>query len=564
MSDGVHADGGIRRPRISIVFADPGDELTTLGVLPSLSMAYQTDVASDDYEIVLLANADRHSVLASIIATLGVTTTLLAGDGASSWWARGIAAARGEAVFLVGDPGISSPMLLSTLFAVLDSSASPRIAVRTFVLDGHADGTLRPWLASRAWPTKGHALVEAATSDFMREPPFRWLDPIELPVNVLLSKSDAERELARGSRTKLADLFEGGERLQLVGEGFARPAVGATVEVEKTMGPDSVDPTLRYFGRIDLEGAARVRRPSPFVAKHTPRLSVVVVLHEMRREAPRTLQSLAPGHQQGVSPEQYEIIVVDNGSTAPLTESEVRVILPSAAYYVLDDAPPSPARAINFGVEQSTGEALAIMIDGACLSSPGVLSGGLLAFRTFPRPVVVTRYFFLGPGDQMDTIYAGYDRAEEDRLLASISWPDDGYRLFEIASPDAGGRGAIGWLTGWFESNCLFLPRNVFDELGGYDERFDLPGGGFLNLDILIRALGLVGTQPVQLLGEGVFHQVHGGVTTNVSRADLEARVRSYNEQYAALRGPLPARQPKSYYFMGRLPHPACRRKMLG
>jgi hypothetical protein len=40
-----------------------------------------------------------------------------------------------------------------------------------------------------------------------------------------------------------------------------------------------------------------------------------------------------------------------------------------------------------------------------------------------------------------------------------------------------------------FETNCLFMKRSLFEALGGADERFDYPGGGFLNLDIFKRAM---------------------------------------------------------------------------
>ena len=52
-----------------------------------------------------------------------------------------------------------------------------------------------------------------------------------------------------------------------------------------------------------------------------PVLSVVVVVHGMARELPRTLQSLAPDYQRGVDAEEYEIGVVDNGSPCPLDEA---------------------------------------------------------------------------------------------------------------------------------------------------------------------------------------------------------------------------------------------------
>ena len=48
-----------------------------------------------------------------------------------------------------------------------------------------------------------------------------------------------------------------------------------------------------------------------------PDLSVVVVVFNMAREAPRTLLSLSPAYQRDIAAADYEIIVVDNGSEPP-------------------------------------------------------------------------------------------------------------------------------------------------------------------------------------------------------------------------------------------------------
>ena len=74
------------------------------------------------------------------------------------------------------------------------------------------------------------------------------------------------------------------------------------------------------------------------------------------------------------------------------------------------------------------------------------------------------------------------------------------------------------------ESNCIFLSRETFLAAGGADMRFDLPGGGFLNMDIYRQAARLPDTEVVQLIGEGSFHQYHGGTTTNVSPEQRDAR----------------------------------------
>ena len=89
------------------------------------------------------------------------------------------------------------------------------------------------------------------------------------------------------------------------------------------------------------------------------------------------------------------------------------------------------------------------------------------------------------------------------------------------------------------------------------DENFSSPGGGFVNLDFYERMVCSPGINLVTLLGEASFHQVHGGTTTNVAEPD--ALVKSYEDEYAELRGRrfyVPLQQAR---YVGRLP-PAARR----
>src|SRR3954452_7065803 len=55
------------------------------------------------------------------------------------------------------------------------------------------------------------------------------------------------------------------------------------------------------------------RRPSP----PSPDLSIIVVSYNMRREIPRTLESLSVPYQKNIEPSEYEIVLVDNGSKQP-------------------------------------------------------------------------------------------------------------------------------------------------------------------------------------------------------------------------------------------------------
>ena len=247
----------------------------------------------------------------------------------------------------------------------------------------------------------------------------------------------------------------------------------------------------------------------------------------MAREIPRTLQSLARTYQQQAENLDYEIIVVDNGSPIPLDANSWRHIDAPVTLIRLNNAHPSPAKAMNCAAEVARGDWLCLMVDGAHVLTPGVFQFALAAGRAFAEAVVAVRYFFLGPDEQNHSIAKGYCQAEEDNLLDAIQWPADGYRLFEIGTPFRAGATSANWLHKMFESNCLFIRRSRFETLGGMDEDFDLPGGGFVNLDLYKRACDSEGATPVQLIGEGSFHQIHGGTTTNVTMEQRQSRTQS-------------------------------------
>lgn len=261
------------------------------------------------------------------------------------------------------------------------------------------------------------------------------------------------------------------------------------------------------------------------------KLSVIVVAYNMARELPRTIRSLGVEMQREIGPDDYEILVVDNGSTQPWDEDACRRWVPSLRAHRMAKPAPSPVAAINEALALARGELIGVWIDGARLASPGLLAGALRASRIHPRPVVGTIGFHLGPDLQRRSIQAGYCQAREDELLASVRWQEDGYRLFEIAS--FAGSSAGGWFQPIGESNALFMTRALWDELGGFDPSFEMPGGGLANLDMWRRACEAADTQVVILLGEGTFHQIHGGVATNADRPMFP----EFHTEYQRIRG---------------------------
>ncbi len=311
-------------------------------------------------------------------------------------------------------------------------------------------------------------------------------------------------------------------------------------------------------GRIDSPSAALVdahhRVPLvPAVKDGAIDLSIVVVLYNMAREAQRSLHSMSREYQLDVDDLDYEVLVVDNGSAPDqrLSDAQVRAFGPEFRLIEMgDSATTSPVPALIEATKRSRGEALALMIDGAHVLTPRVLANGMRGLSTYGPAIVMTQQWYVGPGQQNDLMLEGYDEGYEDELFSRISWPSDGYRLFEIGS-FVGDRD---WFDGMWESNCIFAPRSLVEQVGGFDESFDEPGGGYANLELYERLGSHPDTTVVSILGEGSFHQTHGGTTTNQAEImERGRRLTSYRDRYAEMRG-RPFKGPgKPIHYVGNL-----------
>lgn len=277
----------------------------------------------------------------------------------------------------------------------------------------------------------------------------------------------------------------------------------------------------------------------------------------MAREASRTLYSLSPAYQTDLVSEDYEVIAIDNGSAQPLDGDWVQGLGPQFFHHMFETQSVSPVEAVNAGARMATGDLLAVIVDGARLASPGLIGQTQRAARLYDEPFVATLSWHLGPDVQNRSILAGYDQAEEDRLLEGITWPEDGYALFSVStlaqSSLPGFLGGIPIECSWFA-----MCRDAFLRIGGFDRRFQSPGGGLVNHDFRDRALGLDGVMPIVLLGEGMFHQFHGGVATNVTPDNHP--IREFRAEYERIHGRRYRQIPSpAVVFFGALPEVARR-----
>jgi hypothetical protein len=267
-----------------------------------------------------------------------------------------------------------------------------------------------------------------------------------------------------------------------------------------------------------------------------PTISLVLVVYKMASQAEKTIRSLMVDYQRGVRAEEYEVIIVENESPELIRPEFLQSLPANFSYYLRRDAEPSPGPAVNFGAAKTSGNHICILIDGARMLTPGAVKNMILGHRIGESSVVSSPGYHLGRQLQQEAVESGYCHESERDLLDSIGWPEDGYRLFEIACLN--GSSGLGFFLPISESNCISMPRRIWDAIGGYDIRFNLGGGGLINLDFYKRACEHAGVQHVVLPGEGSFHQFHGGITTGGQDPGArQAYIEASNQQYLELRG---------------------------
>jgi glycosyltransferase involved in cell wall biosynthesis len=287
-----------------------------------------------------------------------------------------------------------------------------------------------------------------------------------------------------------------------------------------------------------------------------PKLSIVVVVYKMRRQAINTLFSLSAGYQRNVNANDYEVIVVENNSPDALGEDQVISLGPNFRYFLRQESRPTPVYALNFGVDEARAEHVCLVIDGARLATPRLVRYTLDLLKLSGTVIVATPGYHLGEQDQKFNLTADHNEDAEIALLKKIDWPHGGYRLFDIACFSASN--THGFLHPMMESNCITCSKDVFIGIGGAHEGFQTPGGGSVNLDIYRNLVLRRESKLFVLPGEGTFHQFHGGITTAQSD-DLDAILAAHREEMAKIRGEFYSAAKREPSLYGAITGPAMR-----
>jgi len=172
----------------------------------------------------------------------------------------------------------------------------------------------------------------------------------------------------------------------------------------------------------------------------------VVVPTRNRAERVRVVLDALAG--QTLPRDRFEVVVVDDGSAAPLAPSGADKLLKH-------DSPRGPAAARNTGWRAARAPLVAFT-DDDCRPEPGWLEAGLRAHRTSPGSIVQGR--------------TRPEPADEPILDRPHS------RSIRVDS-----------LGPFFQTCNVFYPRELLERVGGFDERIPTPSSE--DADLALRAL---------------------------------------------------------------------------
>src|SRR5437762_3137777 len=130
-------------------------------------------------------------------------------------------------------------------------------------------------------------------------------------------------------------------------------------------------PRTDLFRRAIRSARYRVGKMRWALREHSRlELSVVVVAYNIPRELPRTLHALSASYQRHIDPNDYEVIVVDNGSNPPVDPAFVQSFPGHFRLVRMEQPSASPVAAVNRGIAEARGNLIGVMIDGARIASP--------------------------------------------------------------------------------------------------------------------------------------------------------------------------------------------------
>ena len=275
----------------------------------------------------------------------------------------------------------------------------------------------------------------------------------------------------------------------------------------------------------------------------SPQVSVVVCHYDQPAQLARTLAALG---RQTLRP--HEIVIADDGSREP---PEPRPLHPS------DPAGPIPVRVVtqpdlgfraaaarNLGARHATGEVL-VFLDADTVPEPGFLEALTRTVARCPDALAVGRRRHA----DLSAMPLDGDPAAAPRL-PEPAWLSDGYRATRNLL-DADGRSFRYVISALFA-----VRRSLFDDLGGFDERFVGYGGEDWDLGYRAWNVGAVLVHERAAVG---WHDGPdwAGRAEDRARKDLESlRLAALVPEPSTRGAPLPAQLPDVLVDLAPTPAP--------
>ena len=220
-------------------------------------------------------------------------------------------------------------------------------------------------------------------------------------------------------------------------------------------------------------------------ASRQPVITVQLCTYNRKALLGRVLDSLL---HQDLDPDDYEIVLVDDGSTDGSFEEIVAPLHPPCAFHAVRQRNVGLAHGRNVGIASARGEFILFMDDDV-LATPGLLAAHVRFHRAHPRAICRAGVINVD----------GFDRLPPPRY----SW-----RNYS---------GAYFWTTN------VSLPLALVREAGGFDERFREYGWEDLELGFRLRRMGV----PSMLARDAIVYHYK----PPVPRADVPRMVRQARAQ---------------------------------
>lgn len=183
-----------------------------------------------------------------------------------------------------------------------------------------------------------------------------------------------------------------------------------------------------------------------------PLITVQLCTHNRRGLVGRVLDAL---FAQDLAPDDYEIVLVDDGSTDDTYDSVLRRVRPTCAFHLVRQRNAGLARSRNVGIERARGEIILFMDDDV-LATPNLLSAHVRFHERHAHSIC---------------------RGAVINVASFDNLPPAVYSLRHYS-------GAYFWTTN------VSVPLTVVKDAGSFDERFTEYGWEDLELGYRLRAKG--------------------------------------------------------------------------